>query len=167
MIRRVAVACALILFGGLLAADEPKEPRPGVKPIQPEQPAQPNAGRPNPFTRPVTPALMMTLEENVELLEAQIETKRAYVKAAEDAFHAAKMRDTLLNKAKGGVNELERFNASAEMSSAIALMQIRKCELKELDVRLKYAVKRLHEAKAAPVRPVPEPRPAVDPAQGK
>ena len=61
-----AVACALITAAVVTAQNQPTQPVPATQPAQPKaaQAAQPRA-------LPVSPAVMMNYEENVELYEAQ------------------------------------------------------------------------------------------------
>jgi multidrug resistance efflux pump len=133
-------------------------PPPGAPAIQPVQP------------RPigVTPARMLALEEEVETLEAHREAKKAYVRAAELTVRRAELNlarlADLLAKAAITKDEVERAKLDVEMAKA--QVDIHAAEQKEVEVKLKYAKKRLEDAKAAGVRPVPPPgvRPVpVDP----
>ena len=76
-----AVACALITAAVVTAQNQPTQPVPATQPAQPKaaQAAQPRA-------LPVSPAVMMNYEENVELYEAQRDA---------DDFREADREDTL------------------------------------------------------------------------
>src|SRR5436190_12327722 len=97
MIRQLALGVwGLVLTGGLAAA----QPGPGEGPPQPVQPrvvVVPGPGAD--FT--------LRLEEDVELLEAQLDTKKAYLKAAEVAASAARERMDFLARAAGGASMRE------------------------------------------------------------
>jgi multidrug resistance efflux pump len=148
MRRILLAAAALALTGAAAAADDPK----------PARPAQP---------RPAAPARLTQLEEEVEVLEAQRYIRQAHIKAAEAAARVAeiKRKNTvrLFDQKVVGKDELALYEAEAQVAQA--RVEIRKAELKELEVRLKYARKRLEDAKAAGARPAPGVRP-VQPRPG-
>ncbi|MBX9580930.1 MAG: hypothetical protein K2X87_11530 [Gemmataceae bacterium] len=124
MIR--SVLC-LLAAAGLAAAQPPKADPPGnPDPIPPP-------GRP--------PAAARAAREEVELLEAHLATKQAYVKAAEVAVEGPKVRLTRLARlaAAGTVTEDEVEAAKVEVKLAEAQLAIRKAEANEVAVRLKHA----------------------------
>jgi hypothetical protein len=84
-------------------------------------------------------------------------------------LEAAKVNAELTLQAfkQGAATQTDAERAKLDVASAESLVDIRKCELNEVEVKLKFASKRLEEAKAAPaarpgVRPAPQPVP-VDP----
>src|SRR5579883_164974 len=164
--RDVLFAATFLLIGPIIAmADDPKP-----KPIPTAPPAvQPNPGQPVPLQpRPFGPARVLQLEEEVESLEATIEVKKAHIKAAEIGVQVSEVNlkrhlELLKNVA---IPEDVVEKAKLEVAAAKVQVEIRQAELKEVVVKLKYAKKRLENAKAGggqPVEPKPiEPRP-VDP----
>jgi DNA repair exonuclease SbcCD ATPase subunit len=160
--RRILIATsACLLVAGLVASAQ------DVKPAQPAQPAQPKAVQPvqpvqpiqpiPPRPTPVTALKMAQLEEEYETIEAHREVKKAVVKAAEIAVNAAETNFTYIKKIGGaaGTPLIEVDRAKMELEAAKAQLEIRIAELKEVEVKVKYAKKRLDDAKAAGVRPVP------------
>jgi len=103
------------------------------------------------------------LEESVEQLDAALDVKRAYVKAAEVGVAAAKSKFNLL--ANGNFAQAERNQAKFELEAAEALLDIRKAEMREVEVRLNQVKKRLAEAKPdtgpKPILPKKPPNPAT------
>jgi hypothetical protein len=89
------------------------------------------------------------------------------VKAAEVGVASAKARFDATDRAsKGGgvVRPSELATAKFDVQMAEAQLLIRQAELKEIEVKVKFAKKRLDDAKAAGVRPAPGVRPVpVDP----
>jgi hypothetical protein len=166
-------AAAFVLTGAIVASAQ------DVKPAQPN-PAQPKAVQPKavqPKVLPVQPvqprpvavtaARMAQLEEEVETLEAHRDVKKAHMRAAEVGVAAAKARYEVVEKAaKGGAvaSAAEVTTAKFDVQMAEAQLLIRAAELKEVEVKVKFAKKRLEDAKAAGVRPAPGVRPVpVDP----
>jgi hypothetical protein len=144
---------------------QPDPAQPKAKAVQPKavqpkiQPVQPKAAM-------VTAARMAQLEEEFETLEAHRDVKKAYVRAAEVSLGAAKARLELIAKAAaaGNTSATEKITAEFEVEMAKAQFEIRQAELKEVEVKVKYAKKRLEDAKAAGVRPLPGIRPVpLDP----
>lgn len=160
-------ALALLIATTATAQERPQPAQPPAKAAQPER-------RANPFGQPdrgfpsarVTATRMATLEEEFELVEAQRDVRRAHVQAAEVGVRAAEITlERVSGIAKTGIvtrEELEK--AKLEVEAAKAQLQIKMAEMKEVDVKVKYAKKRLDDAKALGVRPAPA-RPAtpVDP----
>lgn len=172
MFRAFAIITAFVVGGGLvcLADDPPPAAKTAkVAPAQPGFPVQPGAKgqpNPNPNTNPfrtVTATTLATYEEAAEVLDAQLDIKKAYVKAAEAGLTGTKIKmDNIVRLTKNNVvstNEVDLVRA--EMDGAVAQLEIRKAEMKEIEVKLKYAKKRLEDAKNAPAR-TPA-RPAVEP----
>jgi hypothetical protein len=153
---------ALVVASGSTGQD----PKPG----DPKQPAQPKAGgfgkkaqtepKAGGFgtSRPLSATLLLSYEENVELLDAQRETKKAHIAAAGVAVKLAEVNVAQIERAvaanAGGRTELEK--ARLEVEAAKARLEIQIGEMKEIEVRAKYAKKRLEEVKAMERAPAPE-----------
>lgn len=159
---------ALVVASVALAQDpkpDPAQPEPKAakaakavvgKAVQ-LQPAQPGIIR-------VTPAKMAQLEEDFETLEAHRDVRKAHVRAAEVAIKAAEINLDLLGKG-GNIPAVELAKAKLEVEAAKAQLEIRIAEMKEVEVKVKYAKKRLDDAKGgvapgAVIRPNPK---QVDP----
>jgi hypothetical protein len=162
-----AAVFALVVAAVAVAQDppptDPTQPgRAKAAPVQPKavqvQPAQPGLIRSS-----VTAARMATLEEEFETLEAHRDVKKAIVKAAEVAVKGAEANLALLGQ-PGQAPASELTKAKIEVEAAKAQLEIRIAELREVEVKIKHAKKRLEDAKAAGVRPLPGVRP-VDPKQ--
>jgi hypothetical protein len=133
-------------------------PLPAVQPAQPGQPR----------VVPAPAARLAQLEEDLEVLEAARDVKKARVRAAEVGIAGAKARVDLLAKinADGGiVSATEQNTAKFDLEMAKAQLGIRMAELKEAEVKVKYAKKRLDDAKANGVRPAPLPGPVPAPVR--
>jgi hypothetical protein len=164
-----AAVFALVMAAVAVAQDPPPtdpvqpgrvkaiQAQPKAVQVQPVQPGGVGVGA----TR-VTPARMAALEEEFETLEAHRDVKKAIVKAAEVAVRGAEANLDLI----GGANtpRAELIRAKIEVDAAKAQLEIRVAELREVEVKIKHAKKRLEDAKAAGVRPLPGVRP-VDPKQ--
>lgn len=158
--RRMVFAMAACVLGGVLPALAQDE-KPKVVPAQPKvvQPVQPLPVRPV----PVTAAKMAQLEEEAEALDAHREVKKAHVKAAEIGVRAAEINLDRISRllASNTVSKEDAERAKLEVEMAKAQVAIRVAELKEVEVKVKFARKRLEDAKAAGVRPNPfAPKPA-------
>jgi hypothetical protein len=151
----------LVLWGLSVAVADNQPPQPvPPQPIPPQpvplQPApdQPALIQPNlPMVMiPGNPAMIPRLEEEVETLEAQRDTKKAYVRAAEVGVRASEVGlERMLRLVTNGAaskEELEKYKL--EIEAAKALVEIRIAEMKEVEVKIKHAKKRLEEAKAGP-----------------
>ncbi|MBX9626641.1 MAG: hypothetical protein K2X82_22760 [Gemmataceae bacterium] len=141
MTRSVLCPLAVLLAAGWSAGQPPKGDPPGKA-----DPAPP----PNRF--PMNPLL----REEVELLEAQLGTKEAYIRAAEVAVDGPKVRLARLAKLAqaGTVTEDEVEAVKVEVRLAEAQLAIRKAEANEVAVKLKHARGRLERAgKRAAVGP--------------
>ncbi len=172
--RRAVTAVAFVLTGTLVSAQDPRPvvqppaaPRPAVQPNP--VPVQPGAQPILPRPIMVTPARMAQLEEELETLEATRDVKKAHVKAAEVSVEATKVRFDLVAKtsaATGAGSQSEVLTVKFDYELAKAQLEIRLAEVKEIEVKVKYAKKRLDDAKLGGVRPLPGgARPApVDPA---
>ena len=169
--NRFLVVIAMFLITGLaistMALAIPDDPPP-ANPVQPKAvQAQPKVVQVQPIQPGttvvrVTPARMATLEEEFETLEAHRDVKRAYVRAAEVALKGAETNLELMNK-PNVIPVTELMKAKLELEAAKAQLDIRMAELKEVEVKVKHAKKRLDDAKAAPPAPVrPNPLPKVD-----
>jgi hypothetical protein len=106
---------------------------------------------------PVTAARLAVLEEELETLEAQRDVQKARIKAAEVAVKAAEMGTErvriLVPRGSATREEVERSALAGE--AAKAQLDIQQAELHVFEVKIKYAKKRLDEAKAAGVRMAP------------
>jgi len=165
--------------------EEPKEPlkeQPKAKaaglpaPVPPVLPAQPGLGgvQPGgfgaqPFNARVSPTVLARYEEEAEVLDAQLDVKKAYIKAAEVGVAGSKLKLERMVKleASKAVPPEEVSQAKLELAAAAAQLDIRKAEAKEAEVRVKFAKKRLEDGKAnvriAPVRPMPVDPKRIDP----
>ena len=103
MAQSILSATAILLAVGLASA----QPAPKVIDLQPKLIL-------------INPSAVRSLEEAVEVLEAQLVTKLAYLKAAE---------------------------AKADRDTAAAMIEVRRAELNEVAVKLKHAKRRLEDAK--------------------
>ena len=134
------------------------------------RPAQPpaKAGRPEPKANPFSPdrgfpstrlsaTRMAALEEEFELLEAQRDVRRAHIRAAEIGVKSAMVSAERIEAiARNGVVSKEELDkAKLDVEAAKAQLEIRMAELKEIEVKIKFAKKRLDDARAAGVRPAP------------
>jgi hypothetical protein len=176
-------AFALVAASVTLAQDPKPNPfQPDPKTAKAGQPGggkatrpgdgQPGGGfQPTPKDNPwstgptrVTPAKMAQLEEEFEMIDAHREVRKAYIRAAEVAVKSAEINFDLMNKSGAAVPQSELAKAKLEVEAARAQLEIRLAELKEVEVKIKFAKKRLDDAKAATVRPVPkvDPKP-IDP----
>jgi RNA polymerase sigma factor (sigma-70 family) len=100
-------------------------------------------------------ARMKELREEVEVLEAQLEVKRAAVVAAKVASEAAEAALGPLEKMalRGAANEREVSQARSAAALARAQLLIREAEVREPAVRLKQARERLTEKERASAPP--------------
>jgi hypothetical protein len=149
-----------------------KDTRPGARPDSKAQfgkadpfPGQPDAKGFQPFgpgfTGRLSPAAarraIPQYEEELELAEAQRDIRKAHVRAAEVAVKAAETQFELIGNA-GNIPQMERAKARLEVEAARAQLEIKVAETKEIEVRVKYARKRLEDAKAAAAAPPPAQR---------
>jgi multidrug resistance efflux pump len=150
--RLVMCTAALVLTSAAAAADDPK-------PVRPAQPALQPPGGLQPRPVPVAPAQLMQLEEDLEMAEAARDVRKAHVKLAELGVRAAEVDLERLTRlaAGGAITKEEAEKAKVMVEVAKAQLEIRVAELKEVEVKVKYAKKRLDEAKRGGVRPVPPP----------
>jgi multidrug resistance efflux pump len=107
----------------------------------------------------------------VDTLEAQLETRKAYLRAAEAAVKVPKLKFEQVTRLSKGANPVvshtEADLAKAELEAAEAQVPIRQAEVKEVEVRLKHAKKRLEDAKNPPARPANPNRRGERPADRK
>ena len=110
----------------------------------------------------VSPARMAQLEEEYESLEASRDVKKAHVKVAEIGVRVAEagLDRVARHFANKVVSKEEVEKAQLEVDLAKAQLEIRLAEVKEVEVKVKYAKKRLDDAKLGGVRPLPGVRPA-------
>ncbi len=151
--RRMMSAVACVLAGGLVAAQD-------VKPAEPAQPkvAQPKIVPAQPLpVRPVqvTALKMAQLEEEFETVEAHRDVRKAHVRAAEVGVRVAEITLDRLSRAaaSNAVAKEEVERAKLDVELAKTQVEIRLAELKEVEVKVKYAKKRLDDAKLGGVRP--------------
>jgi len=148
----------------------------GFPAVQPERkaplgggasfPGQPDAkgaqpfGAGFPFAGRISPAaarrLLPQYEEELELIEAQRDIRKAHVRAAEVVVKAAETQFELLGNA-GNIPQMERAKARLEVEAARAQLEIKVAEMKEVEVRVKHAKRRVEDAKAAAAAPPPAP----------
>jgi hypothetical protein len=112
-------------------------------------------GRPSPAA---ARRLLPQYEEELELTEAQRDIRKAHVRAAEVAVKAAETQLDLIGTAGNNIPAMERAKARLEVEAARAQLEIKIAEMKEIEVRVKYAKKRLEDAKAAATAPPPAQR---------
>jgi hypothetical protein len=176
--RRFFLAMGVFVLGGVgvvLADNQPASPGQPV-PLQ-SAPLQPGLIQPNQpmMMYPGNPAMIPRLEEELELLEAQRDIKKAYVKAAEVGIKAADagLEKILRIVASGATSKEDADKARVEVDIAKAQYEIRVAEMKEVEVKIKHAKKRLDEAKTGsgfrPTNPTvpPKPKPVEPPKQEK
>lgn len=168
--RLFASAVAVLTFAGAVAAQDPKPAEPaqpgGANPFRA---AQPKAAAQFGTTTRVTAAKMATLEEEAETLEANRDVRKAFIRAAEVAVKVAEVNAARVEKlvATNAVSKEELEKTRLEIEAAKAQLEIRVAEMKEVEVRVKFAKKRLEDAKAAGVRPLPGVLPGVRPVDPK
>jgi tetratricopeptide (TPR) repeat protein len=97
---------------------------------------------------PTMPSLAEQLDrarDEVELLEAQLQVKEAQLQAAQDAIRRAKQHLDLIQKARaqGAAPETELIKAADAVAGAETDALLKKAELKEPQVRLAQARRRL------------------------
>lgn len=136
---------------------------------QDPRPAQPPAVQVQPKLAPITKAVanrISAAEEEVETLEAQRETRKAHARAAEVGVQIAQVKaeDVAKLTKQNVVSQAEYMMAKLNVDAAKAQFDVRAAEVKEIEVKLKYAKKRLDDVKAgirpaAGVRPVDPPSP--------
>ena len=115
-------------------------------------------------TTRITPAKMATLEEEFELIEAHRDVRKAHVRAAEVGVKAAEAQLRTHQQGWSEHSAVRTDEGEAGSRGRAAQLEIRIAEMKEVEVKVKYAKKRLDDAKAAGVRPAPGVRPVpVDP----
>jgi hypothetical protein len=161
MLKCVMTAC---LFAAGVAVAFAQDPPPAQKEPAKEAPKAKAAlgglgGQPggfgvqpaNPFgTNRVTAATLARYEEEAEVLEAQWDVKKAYIKAAEVGVMGSKMKLERVIKleASKAIPPEEVAVAKLELDAAAAQLEIRKAEAKEVEVRVKFAKKRVEDGKA-------------------
>ncbi len=155
---KLLLTTALILSSfSATRADDPPPPPPVVPPrvqIQPLPAVQPGLG-----VR-VTAVTMARYEEEAEVLSAQLDVKKAYIKVAEVTLVGAKQKldRSIKLEERRAITPDEVAVAKIELDTAEAMLDIRKAEAKEVEVKVKYAKKRLESAKVGGVRgPVARP----------
>jgi chromosome segregation ATPase len=143
----------------------------GANPGFPGQPDQRGA---TPFgpgsTTRISPAtarrMLPQYEEEVELIEAQRDIRKAHVRAAEVAVKSAETQFELLGNA-GNIPQMERAKGRLDVEAARAQLEIKIAEMKEVEVRVKHAKKRVEDAKTAAAAPPPERPGRFDPPPPK
>jgi hypothetical protein len=164
--RVLFCAVALGTTAALLTAQERVPAQPD--PVQPKvvRPVQPGPNQPGPPpVRVAAAARLLQLEEEVETAEAARDVKKAHVRAAEVAVRANEATLELVAAQGANAAKHDAMKAKFELEMAKAQLEVRVAELREIEVKVKFAKKRLDEAKAGGVRPAPGVRPVpVDPA---
>jgi hypothetical protein len=94
------------------------------------------------------PEAALRLREEVELIEAQLETKKVYVKAAEVAVAAAERELNLIAQTPAARESVEK--AKGALEAAKAQLDVRKAEANEVAVKLKHAKRRAGAAATPP-----------------
>lgn len=170
------LTCVLVLSTGAALVAQERAP---AQPEQPKvvRPVQPGPNQPGPPPVRVTPAARLAqLEEEVETLEAARDVRRGHLRLAElnvARAGAAFERVKVLHEAKGGqlVSAADVEGAKFDLETTKIQFEIRAAEVREVEVRLKYAKRRLEEAKQGGARPAPGGRPAdpkpVAPERGR
>ncbi len=157
---RFLFACAALAFATTVVAVEDPKPQPEPQPAQPRVvPVQPKGiqVRPAP-AQPIQPGRILggnriaAIEEEIEVLEAQRDVRKAYVKAAEVAVTSTEMNVEILGKV-GELSVQERNKIKIELEAAKAQLEIRIAEMKEVEVKIKHAKRRLEDATPAGGRP--------------
>jgi beta-lactamase regulating signal transducer with metallopeptidase domain len=113
-------------------------------------------------TQPDARSGQADLRDEVELLEAQLTTKRAHVRAAERGLKSAATSYDLIRKMaqQGTVSQEEVGKAEATLGNAESELEIRKAEMDEHQVRLKQAKRRLAAGNSPAARTTPSALPA-------
>ncbi len=145
--RAILLTAAVALASPALA----DEPRPTQRPERPRI-AQPRGERPDP---PRLVARLPELAEAVELLEAQCDIRKAHVRAAQISAKKAGLNRqmTEIRIKRNEAMELELAMAKLNELAAQTQVEMRQGELRETEVKLKYARLRLENAKSVRVRP--------------
>lgn len=97
---------------------------------------------------PAVPEAVQRLREEVELIAAQLDTKKALVKAAEVAVATAEdeYKVTVRNSATSG--DVAVGKAKSALEAAKAQLDVRKAEANEVAVKLRHAKRRADDAAA-------------------
>jgi multidrug resistance efflux pump len=134
------------------AAQEPKvvQPPKDLGAAQDPKPAQPpKAG--NPAAQRARAEATKRLAEEVESIEAHLQTKKAYVQAATVSLLAAERTFERVSKlvAAGNATRETADDAKIAMEAAKAQVMIREAEANEVAVKLKHAKRRVEESQKA------------------
>ncbi len=145
--RRFLLAATLFALIGMTSAlaDDPRSRV--TQPVQPKQIPQDL-----PSTRITTST---SLEEELELLQAQRETRKGYLKAAEMTLKTSQVKLDELKEITPAFTDnpgesIKRLKL--ELEAAKGLFEARAGELKEVEVKIKFAKKRVEEAKAVAIQ---------------
>ncbi len=176
MKRFLFTAGVFALMIGTVASAQDTKPADPAKPEQPANkatnpfaqgkgatlPAQSDRGAFGTVSARTAATRLATLEEDLELLEANRDLRKAHIKVAEVGVKMAEVNAvrTLQLFEKGGVTREEADRVKLDIEAAKAQVEIRMAEMKEVEVKIKHAKKHIDDAKAA--RPVPVPK-ALDP----
>jgi Skp family chaperone for outer membrane proteins len=127
MFRRLTVAAAFLCVGFLCWADD--------RPSSSSSPGE---------------SLKTSPADSAEVLEAQLDTRTAYLKAAQVAQVAAKAKLERASRARktGAVSVEEYEQVKMEVEAIAAQLDVRKAEVREVEARLKQAKVRPVEAKS-------------------
>lgn len=150
----VAGVLALVIAATLAPKAESVQVKPPAAPIRPVQPGGAVPAQPLPKA---AANRIAAAEEELETLEAQRDVRKAYIKAAEVAVEMVRMNALRLERqmSAGFILKEELDKARLEVEVAKAQLEIRIAELKEVEVKIKYAKKRLEDAKAGIRQPPP------------
>ncbi|HEV3387298.1 MAG TPA: hypothetical protein VG097_20940 [Gemmata sp.] len=138
--RQMILAATIIALAAVTVAMADDLPKREV------QPSQFNLN-PQQLGQPRVTVIITRLEEEVELLEARRDIRRAYEKAATVGVKSAKVNFERIGRLvqTGVITREESDKAKLDVEAAEAQLEIRVAEMKEVDVKIKYAKKRLDE----------------------
>lgn len=154
MLKCMMTACLFAAGFALAFAQDPppaEKEAPKAKAALGAQPGGFGAQPANPFgTTRVTATTLARYEEEAEVLEAQWDVKKAYIKAAEVGVMGCKLKlDRVMKlEANKAISIEEVAQAKLEVEAAAAQLDIRKAEAKEVEVKVKFAKKRVEDGKA-------------------
>src|SRR5262249_38159609 len=138
-------------------------PRPSQNTVAVTQPAYPRSS--------LSDGQVQHLKDEIELLEAQRNTKMAHLRAAKTvAENAARKFEILRSLDKSGqASKMDVLNAEGEVSTARSQIDVMEAEFNEFEVKLKQAKRRLGEATPARNRSAAETTstPVLVPARSK
>jgi beta-lactamase regulating signal transducer with metallopeptidase domain len=156
-----------------MADEEPADaPRPGNKrkPVEEEEEGPPKPKRP-PAPAAERATQIQDVQDEIELLEAKLDVKKAELVAAEKTLQGAVARLDRVKKlnATGVISAEELTRAQADVDTLEAQLLVSKAGLKEPEVRLKQGRRRLEQlqGRAEEVPALPPRQPPADPNQAE